>query len=1119
MSEEQLEEEGAGRASPPLSPREFLRGRRPEKFSDSIQEETPILDRSILEYHLDTLTNRNQATDFEQFARMLAEHEICPNLLPQTGPTGGGDSKVDSETYPVADGLAAAWFTGIGREAASERWAFAFSAKRDWRSKVRSDVAKIATTDRDYRKAFFITNQYVPDRQRAEVEDSLSKAHGIDVRILDRSWILDRVFARGLEEVTIQQLGLSVPVRAQRQRGPLDLQRTSDLEQIESGITAVCHEGRQGLQYVSDCIEAAELSRALDLPRAETDGRFLRAKRASTAHGSEHQRLLAAYQHAWTTFWWYEDYDEFARLYTEVEEHARGTCNAYDLELLANLWMVLHSFMKRGEIDAQNADLTERTAFLHAELDRLSHEDARPSAVLQAQTLRLQMSLHSAIASGSDAEVDRILLQLRDVVLRCEGLLGFPLDPLVQILSELSEFLGDRPAFDELFASIVEVARRRDGDLSAARLLCKQGHGQLEADRPYDAIRTLGRALAQLYTHKSRKELASALCLCGYAYERVGLLWAARGSQLAAASILTNEFWTYADVTSIQAACYERMKWLEIQLGRVPQALSWHEIDSLVRSVLVDQGYESARIFRGEMEFAAILGILFLRCDIGQLKQLAELPSVLDELGLEIASTALRFALGHTEGLPEAFVGDATDPASLHALFTKWRDQPASQDIPEAPSLCEGTRVTFQSRLLGCLIAVESDNISPCIELAESLLAGLESLLATGTIQQLAAREPALRFSIHKTDFGQSPFSFELTEPDGEPCIVIRCTDFNPHAMPPEEHAHIRDRIFEVLALAMGRVFLHGDPESLLTTMFRDERAAERASNFTSSFVTLGNVLGHSPKASISAWCRPGSRAYPLERWEEWDAPERKAKQEEPQEAPLPEIQMGKGAPPAMIDGDRYAKHTEMQTVSLIREALWNDAKWAGTAFIWDEKHEKPPILALVFRNPDPAAAIFHHWYSEVGREDRQEKLRISIIRHISKAHPHSYRVMVGINPSVALSRPGVKRFVMISRQHKMVPDSDLNLTKFLQSYGSSGRYFLGFAIQQDERTAPEFSFQHCIAKGDLFVRDAWEIGRNDPDTAGIDEDDDPIIPVEQADAPVLALLEWRRQMTRGSSA
>jgi hypothetical protein len=47
--------------------------------------------------------------EFEHFCRRLAEKELCPNLLPHTGPTGGGDSKVDAETYPVAEQVSLRW--------------------------------------------------------------------------------------------------------------------------------------------------------------------------------------------------------------------------------------------------------------------------------------------------------------------------------------------------------------------------------------------------------------------------------------------------------------------------------------------------------------------------------------------------------------------------------------------------------------------------------------------------------------------------------------------------------------------------------------------------------------------------------------------------------------------------------------------------------------------------------------------------------------------------------------------------------------------------------------------------------------------------------------------------
>jgi len=78
-----------------------MRLRHPDLFSDTHFDDVPQLPKSVFEYHLESLTNRKQENQFEHFCRKLAEREICPNLRLQTGPTGGGDSKVDSETYPI----------------------------------------------------------------------------------------------------------------------------------------------------------------------------------------------------------------------------------------------------------------------------------------------------------------------------------------------------------------------------------------------------------------------------------------------------------------------------------------------------------------------------------------------------------------------------------------------------------------------------------------------------------------------------------------------------------------------------------------------------------------------------------------------------------------------------------------------------------------------------------------------------------------------------------------------------------------------------------------------------------------------------------------------------------
>ncbi|WP_128080639.1 hypothetical protein [Salinivibrio socompensis] len=76
-----------------ISPKSFLKARRPERFSDSLTKDVGKLDRSVLEFQLSTLNRKNIELAFEDFAKRLCEKVICPNLLEQTGPVAGGGWK------------------------------------------------------------------------------------------------------------------------------------------------------------------------------------------------------------------------------------------------------------------------------------------------------------------------------------------------------------------------------------------------------------------------------------------------------------------------------------------------------------------------------------------------------------------------------------------------------------------------------------------------------------------------------------------------------------------------------------------------------------------------------------------------------------------------------------------------------------------------------------------------------------------------------------------------------------------------------------------------------------------------------------------------------------------
>lgn len=1059
----------------------------------------------MLEYHFETLTSRSQETEFEGFARALIKLEICPNLLPQTGPTGGGDSKVDSETYPVAEALEHTWHIGVASRASSERWAFAFSAMKKWRPKLKSDIAKIAGTDRGYAKAFFVTNQYVRDKDRGELEDELREKHEIDVRILDRTWILDTVFDNGRQELAIEKLGISPQIRKERRLGPLDFQRVTELARLESRIQESASDQIVGFVTVDDCIEAAVISRELERPLSETEGRFSRAENMAAKYGSLHQRIRCAYDRAWTTFFWFEDIPKFAELYEVVESHAKDSQAIYDLELLTNLWMLLHGH-------AQDlTDYERHTSFLIDQLTAQSANKETPSAALQARAFLSNIAM--ARAAAKQESLDHHLREFSKIIKESKGLVGFPLLSLAETLMALGEFLGVVPQFDTLHGELVEVVARRKGEVEGARLRVQRAEQQLDLDRPVDAICTIGKALHCLAKEESQLDFCRALHACACAYERIGLLWAARGTMLAAASVSMSKFWKYQDVTPAQAFCLRRLKWIELQLGRIPQALSWHEIDSSIRGVLIAQGYDEEALKRGSMEFDAALGLLLLKTDFCELNEIINLPDQLSSMGLDLASVALLYALGHDT---EFQTGTNTELEGHDdvTLFTAWRDLPAGEDLPEFPNLCNRAKVELRTSVLGCEFDVTIPNESPFIELGESLLAAIESALATGLVRRIVAREPKFTVTVKQSEFCKNPVEFAADDESDYPHLTVLCRKFDPDGICLDQQLELKKHLADMVASTIAYVVI--PDKERVEQLFREDVAISRAIDFTGSFQVLGNVLGKDRKHYVSSWCSKNHEEYKVKRERAWDAdcPNVITKPEHVEFAKLGETR------PSEEDFARRMQTTrlnKMKTLSLIREPLWNKANWNGLGVVAVKGYT--PILTLTFQKREPAKQIFRLWEKEIGEIDEAEALRVCIIRHINKQCPHHYRVLLGHDIKRARRQSNTDFIAVAQRVQTMMPSSSRNLDSFLHAYAEVGAYYLAPAVMSHNGLYPEPIDEFRILKRELDVREAWEIGLNDLDGAGILPGDEPIIPKDAKTVPVQELLKLKRSRPAEATA
>jgi hypothetical protein len=1081
-------------------PSKYMRARRPELFSDSTVESQSLLGHELFEYHLETLTSRKEETKFEHFARRLCEREICPNLLPQTGPTGGGDSKTDSENYPVAKSIAMRWYEGDPAASAEQRWAFAFSAMKKWRPKVISDVAKIAGTERGYSKVFFVTNQFVKDKDRAALEAELKLKHGFEVRIFDRTWIVNCVFEHDRIELAIETLGLDVELRPRKMTGPRDLSNERRLEQLEKEIDDPLRYAGAQYHLVEDCLQAALLARNLELPRIDVEGRFERAQRIAQEVNYPQQLLRVSYNRAWTCFWWYDDLKEFLRHYALVEEFALKSSSAEDLQWLVNLWQLLNSSCRSGRLDPSQCQLEQHTQALIDSLEALGQERNRVNNSHHARTELIFIKL-ARQAPDSEA-VGPLLLELRDAIREARGLISYPFEPLPRIVEELGNVFTDLPEYDELLEEATSTARERLSQQEAGRMLLARGIQKLRANRPYEAIVYFGRAQQSLAMRESRWEISESLFMCGSAYEAGGLFWAARANVLGSLNQVLSEYWDHGFIAPRAATCAQKLAWIEIELGRVACAISWMELaDLLARGAkLADKALKT--FTEGRWNQDAVLGILFLRAKQEDLRYLQYLPDVLEELGLDLSRIALLYALGYEDQMrSERLMPEGETSEQAREFFIKWFNQPAAADLPERLVGTVG-KMTFLSSVLGCRLkfVVEDDNQS--IFLSERLLGAIEALLATSLSEEVFPYREDYVVRVERSNRVKGTPELEIDQEGG--FSILRHNGNILTTGDTEENW-----VLETIALLISQIVTTPDePDGYLHRIFGEQLGLSRALNFTETSVPVSNIFGASSKLRLPDWNtyeNPGAyickRAVP---WHEGLIP---------QKAPetYKNRDMDPGAPPKELYDRSSLKHSGRQVSSVINQALWNKAKWKAVAYVWSIDPDEPPYIALAFQNGDAGKAIFRELIEKLGSDDKQNRLRISIITGLNKAFPNKYGVVIGSNlPDDSEFERG-REIVSISRVHHMDNTNPMNLRMFQERFERAGKFWLMAAYWPKEQAQPILYDTTIISKNSIRIAPAWQLGDNDLDSTAIGAEDDPIIPTTVLNAPVLRLLERRK--------
>jgi hypothetical protein len=1041
-----------------VPPSEFMRQLRPELYSDTKGRTMYLLGADLLGHHLETITSRNQTHDFEIFCRKLCERTICPNLKPSTGPEGGGDSKADTETIPVADEISSLTYVGEAN-AGRERWAFAFSAKKKWAEKVRSDVEGIMATQRGYLKIFCVTAQFARAKDRAKMEDELSKQYGVTITILDRTWIVEQIVSGDRKDLAFNYLSVGQETADTRRLGPSDYSRTQQLEDIEKALSDPAAFAGMEMQRVTEALVAAKLSRNLERPRTDTDGRYARAIRFAEQDGTYRQKLEAYYESIWTAFWWFDDVAHLNGCYNAFEELAIETDHAKNLELLCNLAQLLFNSVVHGHLTADDARLKERIVRLTEKLKSMAADNERPNNALEAQTSLLVLQGNRAALRKDSKELASLWPQFSDVIKRAKDLGEFSADRLTRMIEVFGDIADIDPGYAQLVDDMAEFVSQRTGEAQGALVLLKRAQ-QLDFEDNFEMIRLLGKAARQLTKKEYADSLIEALQLLSLAYRSAGLLWAARASCIFAMASMFIEGEENNDLPAAIVPTVMMLAWIAVELRHLPDVL---EAVVLVRGCAVGLPLDDAskeHLTKRLVEFDLILGSQILNFTAAELQQAGQLPDVFGQLELHQSRNALLYALGHESMLrQEGSIPEGDTSENVAELFSLLASHPASGSLQGPVIFNESEHQCLTSRVQGIRVVVHHERSDVSILAAEAVIGSIEALFATLPDFEASAHTESFTITIQE--------SSEVLEPDFK---------IDPEEMTGEIHwpsrlipaTHGRQEGVQRMLIGMaGGIFAatcySSDPRKTIERLFENEGVLDRIA----MVVTAGNSRQRIFKnglSRLSDWTQTAT-TFSL-------SPSHPSVNRSVQDPAQTDNRITKG-------GDENGRlrpnnHRELSVLSVIDVHLWNRAGWTGAAFpVWGSRY--PPVIALMFTDENAAKKIFTRWRERLGQVDKQEEIYLAIVRGISLEHPAHYRVLITSRLPSDESRTGGQILMLASRMLTMEAESEGNLNHFLGAYDQTSEYLLVPAILRGGES-PEILLELSILKRELSVKVASEV-------------------------------------------
>lgn len=676
-----------------------------------------------------------------------------------------------------------------------------------------------------------------------------------------------------------------------------------------------------------------------------------------------------------------------------------------------------------------------------------------------------------------------LILKLHDSLANTVGLIEFPFESYHQMFEELGNLFPNSSEYDKLIDLIASIAEKRSSELTSGKIFLQRGGQKYVKNYIKESIVFFGKAVLKLAKEETEYELSLALRGLGYAFSNLGLYWASNNCFISANFIAFKSWHQQGKIEKRTFECSKQLAINELLIGRIPSFLTWHELLQVINSQIeIDDSEEEMPTF--EM-LDAFLSVRLANTDKGA-KYLSLLPDILEQHSLWLSQNTVLFKLGHGDQLLDDYKRiNINSETELHRHFEMVANQPFRNQMIYETDFNSELEITIKSKILGCSFKYQMQRDIELLLAAETFAAFFENYLST-SIKDLFPNSEEIVINIVKNK-EVALFNFTVSESGSEYIIEI-----NKFSFPKENFNELWEKMVDFSSRIIANNFFSNDTLGHFENLFKHEELHERLAfvyehrNFTK------NVFGDNPKLFLNDWSND-KKAYSLKGNELV-----KLKIEESQRI-NPNISNSSFA---------QSRHDENKVISIIQTRLWDQAAWKGFGPFY-----APHVgfgIFLAFENGNAGKSIFEEWIKRFGKEDKDDIIKITIVKGVKKKNPFWYKVHISANIQSQILDSRERYFSVLARFHQMTPVNPENIRRIEQMIGSKSKFlFCPAQITKDGKDIEPY-FDKSIVKSHIEIINAWELSINDLASVVIQNDDDPIIPSEIKNAPVLEIMKKR---------